>query len=192
MSWACSFIQHLRVKTKKCEFYFFLKKRFMNWVLFFRFLVACSFEDYKFHYQNQPFWLRVSILLFIHILVNFQGFFHTLTSRHFIWQEILSQLILASITSFAPLTLFQLGFVTWYPTIYNIIRWFAGTNNSSTKPSSKFQCSKYYFFFIISCKILCKSHSSHRPSEPAYYIEDCRMSGISSQSVQNILIWHVT
>ena len=74
-------------------------------------------------------------------------------------------------------------------------------------------CSKYYFFFLISCKILCKnpfnyffhkftkiksfecpksirnyekimlgtsdawstSHLSHRSSEPAYYIVDCRI-----------------
>ena len=41
------------------------------------------------------------------------------------------------------------------PTIFNIIRWVAGTNDSSTK-HLMFQV--YIIFFIISCKILCKNH----------------------------------
>ena len=41
----------------------------------------------------------------------------------------------------------------WNPTIFNIIRWFAGTNDSSTK-GLMFQV---LFFFIISFKILCKN-----------------------------------
>ena len=39
------------------------------------------------------------------------------------------------------------------PTIYNIIHWFAGTNDSSTKCLML----QVLFFFIISCKILCRN-----------------------------------
>ena len=42
--------------------------------------------------------------------------------------------------------------VLWFPTIYNIIRWFTGTNDSSTK-----RLMLQLFFFIISCNILCKN-----------------------------------
>ena len=46
-----------------------------------------------------------------------------------------------------------LTFWFWNPTIYNIICWFAGTNDSSTKRL----IFKVLFFFIISCKILFKN-----------------------------------
>ena len=45
------------------------------------------------------------------------------------------------------------GFELKNPTIYNIICWFAGTNDSSTK-RLMFQVLS---FFMISCKILCKN-----------------------------------
>ena len=109
------------------------------------------------------------------------------------------------------------------PSIYNIcntlVRWADGENDSSTK-HLMFQA---LFFFITSCKILCKkpfqliflffkkiteiksfecsksirsyekkilgasdtwwrSCLSYRPSEPAFYIADCRISALSSDS----------
>ena len=42
--------------------------------------------------------------------------------------------------------------------IYNIIRWFAGSFVPANHRPSVW-CSKYYFLFIISCKILCKNRS---------------------------------
>ena len=40
--------------------------------------------------------------------------------------------------------------------IFNMICWFAGTPGQRTQQPSVC-CSKYYFFFTISCKILCKN-----------------------------------
>ena len=48
-------------------------------------------------------------------------------------------------------------YLTLNPTIYNIIRWFAGLLGQMTHRPSIW-CSKYLFFFIISCKILCKNN----------------------------------
>ena len=45
----------------------------------------------------------------------------------------------------------------WNPTIFNIIRWFAGSMGQMTRRPSIW-CSKYYYlFFIKSCKIHCKN-----------------------------------
>ena len=112
----------------------------------------------------------------------------------------------------------QLAMITW-GVIYNIIHWFAWPMGLTTCQPSVW-CSKYYFF-IKSCKLLCKnpfnlffyffiffykitemkirsfeclnsirnyekiilgtsdcrslSCLSHRPSDPAYYIEYCRI-----------------
>ena len=94
--------------------------------------------------------------------------------------------------------------------------WVAGLLGQTTRWPSVW-CSKYYFLFIIFCKILCKnlfnlffynftkiksfecpksirsnekkivlrawdawlmSRLVYRPSNPAYHIEDCRISGI--------------
>ena len=49
----------------------------------------------------------------------------------------------------------ELLFTTRNLTIFNIIRWLAGSMGRTTHRPSVW-CSKYYFFFIISCKILCK------------------------------------
>ena len=40
------------------------------------------------------------------------------------------------------------------PSIYNILHWFAWTMVQTNRQPSVW-CSKYYYFFIISCKILC-------------------------------------
>ena len=45
--------------------------------------------------------------------------------------------------------------LSWNPTIYNMICWFAGSLGQMTWWPSVW-CSKYYFLFIISCKILFK------------------------------------
>ena len=42
------------------------------------------------------------------------------------------------------------------PSIYNIIRWVAWTMGQMNRQPSVW-CSKYYLFFMISCKILCKN-----------------------------------
>ena len=86
------------------------------------------------------------------------------------------------------------------PTIYNIICWFAGLLGQMTRQPNV----PSIFFFVISCKILCKngcnvfilfyykltkiktksfdawstSHLSQQPSEPAYYIVDCWISSL--------------
>ena len=43
------------------------------------------------------------------------------------------------------------------PTIFNIIRWVAGSLGRTTHWPSVW-CSKCYFFFIISCQFFCKNH----------------------------------
>ena len=43
----------------------------------------------------------------------------------------------------------------WNPSIYNIIRWFAGPMGQTTCQPSVWY---YYYFFIKSCKILWKNH----------------------------------
>ena len=48
------------------------------------------------------------------------------------------------------------GNITWNPSIYNILRWVAWTMGQ-TNCWPRVWCSKYYFFIMISCKILCKS-----------------------------------
>ena len=48
--------------------------------------------------------------------------------------------------------------VTLNPTIFNIICWLAGSMGQTTHQPSVW-CSKYYLFFIISFKILCKNCS---------------------------------
>ena len=65
------------------------------------------------------------------------------------------------VTSGIPMGLFhwQSSFqllITWNPSIYNIIRWVAWTMGQTNRRQSVW-CSKYYFFFMISCKILCKN-----------------------------------
>ena len=47
-------------------------------------------------------------------------------------------------------------FTSKNPTIFNIIRWVAGLLGRTTHGPSVW-CSKYYVFFTISCKILCKN-----------------------------------
>ena len=50
---------------------------------------------------------------------------------------------------------FQLK-LTWNSSIYNIIHWFNGLMGQTTRQPSVW-CSKYYFFLIKSCKIICKN-----------------------------------
>ena len=45
----------------------------------------------------------------------------------------------------------------WNPSIYNILHWVAWTM-VQTNRRPRVWCSKYYFFFIISCKNLCRNH----------------------------------
>ena len=100
------------------------------------------------------------------------------------------------------------------PTIFNIIRWVAETNDSSTKRlmfqvllffhnffQNSFQKSFQFIFLNKNLKKVLSalrnyekkimlgtsdswsmSRSSHRPSEPAYYIVDCRILSACCQS----------
>ena len=46
---------------------------------------------------------------------------------------------------------------SWNQIIYNIIRWFTVSLGQMTRQPRTWWCSKYYFSFTISCKVLCKN-----------------------------------
>ena len=79
--------------------------------------------------------------------------------------------------------------MTRNPTICNIIRWFAGTNDSSTK---RLGFHVLFFFFIISCKILCKNCFN------LFFYEFTKMKIISFEcpkSIKNYIknnAWNIT
>ena len=70
-----------------------------------------------------------------------------------LWKKATKKHILWEIT---PMIFYLDMTQTWNPSIYNIIRWVAWTLGQTNRQPSIW-CSKYYFFFMISCKILCKN-----------------------------------